>query len=131
MKILQSVASVSKRGANRVQNFVKNHQGVLRRAMVVLMVATVGVGAAMAQTSSGAAGSQAFTSVTADLKAYIPLIRNLCYGLAGIVAIVGSISVYIAMNNEEQDVKKKIMMVVGACVFLIAAATYLPKFFGL
>nr|WP_257899611.1 DUF4134 domain-containing protein [Prevotella histicola] len=97
--------------------------------MVVLMVATVGV--AMAQTSSGAAGSQAFTSVTADLKAYIPLIRNLCYGLAGIVAIVGSISVYIAMNNEEQDVKKKIMMVVGACVFLIAAATYLPKFFGL
>ncbi|MBF1404556.1 DUF4134 domain-containing protein [Prevotella histicola] len=129
MKILQSVASVSKRGANRVQNFVKNHQGVLRSAMVVLMVATVG--AAMAQTSSGQAGSQAFTSVTADLKAYIPLIRNLCYGLAGIVAIVGSISVYIAMNNEEQDVKKKIMMVVGACVFLIAAATYLPKFFGL
>lgn len=129
MKIFQSVAFVSKRGANRVQNFVKNHQGVLRSAMVVLMVATVG--AAMAQTSSGAAGSQAFTSVTADLKAYIPLIRNLCYGLAGIVAIVGSISVYIAMNNEEQDVKKKIMMVVGACVFLIAAATYLPKFFGL
>ena len=118
MKILQSVASVAKRGANRVQNFVKNHQGVLRSAMVVLMVVTVGA-------------AMAFTSVTADLKAYIPLIRNLCYGLAGIVAIVGSISVYIAMNNEEQDVKKKIMMVVGACVFLIAAATYLPKFFGL
>jgi len=26
------------------------------------------------------------------------------------------------MNNEEQDVKKKIMMVVGACIFLIATA---------
>ena len=26
------------------------------------------------------------------------------------------------MNNEEQDVKKKIMMIVGACIFLIAAA---------
>ena len=37
----------------------------------------------------------------------------------------------IAMNNEEQDVKKKIMMVVGACIFLIAAAQALPLFFGI
>ena len=37
----------------------------------------------------------------------------------------------IAMNNEEQDVKKKIMMVVGACIFLVAAAQALPLFFGL
>ena len=42
-----------------------------------------------------------------------------------------AISVYIAMNNEEQDVKKKIMMVVGACIFLVAAAQALPLFFGL
>ena len=35
---------------------------------------------------------------------------KLCYAIAGVVAIVGAISVYIAMNNEEQDVKKKIMM---------------------
>ncbi len=54
-----------------------------------------------------------------------------CYAIAGVVAIVGAISVYIAMNNEEQDVKKKIMMVVGACIFLIAAAKALPLFFGI
>ena len=35
------------------------------------------------------------------------------------------------MNNEEQDVKKKIMMTVGACIFLIAAANALPLFFGI
>lgn len=34
-------------------------------------------------------------------------------------------------HNEEQDVKKKIMMVVGACLFLIAAAQALPLFFGI
>ena len=51
--------------------------------------------------------------------------------IAGVVAVVGAISVYIAMNNEEQDVKKKIMMVVGACIFLVAAAQALPLFFGL
>lgn len=34
------------------------------------------------------------------------------------------------MNNQ-QDLKKKIMMVVGACIFLIAAAQALPMFFGI
>ena len=62
---------------------------------------------------------------------YIPYVVNLCYALAGIFAVVGAISVYIAMNNEEQDVKKKIMMTVGACIFLIAAANALPLFFGI
>ena len=38
-------------------------------------------------------------------------IRDSCYAIAGVVAVVGAISVYIAMNNEEQDVKKKIMMI--------------------
>ena len=35
------------------------------------------------------------------------------------------------MNNEEQDVKKKIMMIVGACPFLIAAAQALTMLFGI
>jgi len=61
----------------------------------------------------------------------VPVVTNLCYALAGIVAIIGAISVYIKMNNEEQDVKKSIMMIVGACIFLIAAAQSLPLFFGL
>ena len=33
--------------------------------------------------------------------------------------------------SKQQDLKKKIMMVVGACLFLIAAAQALPMFFGL
>ena len=53
------------------------------------------------------------------------------YAIAGVVAIVGAISVYIKMNNEEQDVKKSIMMIVGACIFLVAAAQALPLFFGI
>lgn len=77
------------------------------------------------------AGTNAMEEVATELVKYIPYIVNLCYALAGIVAIVGAISVYIAMNNDEQDVKKKIMMVVGACIFLIAAANALPLFFGI
>ena len=62
---------------------------------------------------------------------YVPIATKLCYAIAGVVAIVGAISVYVKMNNEEQDVKKSIMMIIGACVFLIAAAQALPLFFGI
>ena len=38
---------------------------------------------------------------------------------------------YQYVTNNQQDFKKKIMMVVGACIFLIAAAQALPLFFGI
>lgn len=75
------------------------------------------------------AGITALGEVEKSLKDYIEPVTKVCYALAGIFAIIGAISVYIAMNNEEQDVKKKIMMTVGACIFLIAAAQALPAFF--
>ena len=89
--------------------------------------------AAMAQNTAGdySAGTSALSTVAEEIAKYVPIMVKLCYAIAGVVAIVGAISVYIAMNNEEQDVKKKIMMVVGACIFLIAAAQALPLFFGI
>ena len=38
---------------------------------------------------------------------------------------------YQSLVNNQQIIKKKIMMVVGACIFLIAAAQALPLFFGI
>ena len=40
-----------------------------------------------------------------EIAKYVPIVVKLCYAIAGVVAVVGAISVYIAMNNEEQDVK--------------------------
>jgi len=39
--------------------------------------------------------------------------------------------VYQKVINIQQIIKKKIMMVVGACIFQIAAAQALPLFFGI
>ncbi|GHT56136.1 hypothetical protein FACS189451_03700 [Bacteroidia bacterium] len=75
-------------------------------------------------------GAAAVESVATEIAKYIPAVQKLIYAIAGVVAVVGAISVYIKMNNEEQDVKKSIMLIVGACIFLIAAATALPAFFG-
>ena len=38
---------------------------------------------------------------------------------------------YQYITSNQQDFKKKIVMVVGACIFLIAAAQTLPLFFGI
>ena len=100
---------------------------------VMFLITTLGNVAANAQNAAGdySAGTNALATVTEEIAKYLPYVVKLCYAIAGIVAVVGAISVYISMNNEEQDVKKKIMLVVGACIFLVAAAQALPLFFGL
>lgn len=62
---------------------------------------------AKAQNSAGdySAGTSALSTVADEIAKYVPIMVKLCYAIAGVVAIVGAISVYIAMNNEEQDVK--------------------------
>ncbi len=104
-----------------------------KKVQMLTLMLLCGTTAVMAQNSAGdySAGTTALATVTEEIAKYVPIMVKLCYAIAGVVAIVGAISVYIAMNNEEQDVKKKIMMVVGACIFLIAAAQALPMFFGL
>ena len=89
--------------------------------------------ALMAQNTAGdyTAGTNALTTVAEEIAKYVPIMVKLCYAIAGVVAIVGAISVYIKMNNEEQDVKKSIMMIVGACIFLVAAAKAIPVVFGI
>ena len=71
-----------------------------------------GGGIAMAQNSAGdyTAGTTALTTVTEEIAKYVPIVVKLCYAIAGVVAVVGAISVYIAMNNEEQDVKNILVL---------------------
>lgn len=67
---------------------------------------------AKAQNSAGdySAGTSALSTVADEIAKYVPIMVKLCYAIAGVVAIVGAISVYIAMNNEEQDVKNILVL---------------------
>ena len=118
----------------KLKNAMKRIVGaVLYKVAMLAILLVSGPAALMAQNTAGdyTAGTNALTTVAEEIAKYVPIMVKLCYAIAGVVAIVGAISVYIAMNNEEQDVKKKIMMLVGACIFLIAAAQALPLFFGI
>lgn len=117
------------------QKFKKCLKGVCpsERVRMLSLMLLVGTATVFAQNSAGdyTAGTTALGTVTTEIAKYVPYVVKLCYAIAGVVAIVGAISVYIKMNNEEQDVKKSIMMIVGACIFLVAAAQALPLFFGI
>ena len=53
----------------------------------------------------------------------------IAYAIAGIVVIVASLQIYIKMNTGEEGIVKHIIMVVGACIFLISSAILLPAMF--
>ena len=69
------------------------------KALAIMLLC--GVGSVYAQTTAGdySAGTGALTTVAEEIAKYVPIVVKLCYAIAGVVAVVGAISVYIAMNN--------------------------------
>lgn len=77
----------------KAKSLVKNPRVAMVAAF--LLVFTVST---FAQNTE--AGIKAITTSTDSLKKYVPVVTNLCYALAGIVAIIGAISVYINITSQ-------------------------------
>ena len=82
------------------------------RLKTLAMMLMFGTALTFAQNAAGdySAGTSALASVTEEIAKYVPYVVKLCYAIAGVVAVVGAISVYISMNNEEQDVKNILVL---------------------
>ena len=95
----------------KIKMFAKNLFKPNRMKMAALML-LCGTAATFAQNAAGdyTAGTTALSTVAEEVAKYIPIVVQLCYAIAGVVAILGAISVYIAMNNEEQDVKNILVL---------------------
>ena len=94
-------------------DWVKGMGSRVKTGVVAVCVAILSPVGAFAQSLANTgydAGTSAMEEVATQIAAYVPYVVNLCYALAGVVAIVGAISVYIAMNNEEQDVKNILVL---------------------
>ena len=129
--MMKSIKKFVKNGLMTVVDMCEKAVMSPRFGMMVAMLCMVTLTFAQNGAGDYTAGTTALGTVTTEIAKYVPVAVKLCYAIAGVVAVVGAISVYIKMNNEEQDVKKSIMMLVGACIFLIAAAQALPLFFGI
>ena len=101
-KVICNLVSGAKKGAaatvKKAKAFVVNP----RMGMLSMMLLFVSVSTFAQDVDAGLA---AIETSTESLKRYVPVVTNLCYAIAGIVAMIGAISVYVKMNNEEQDVK--------------------------
>ena len=117
-------------GLSRFFGYAEKHKMLFALVAGFMMASDMFAGTGTGSNPTYTTGSQAFGDVRSGLQSWIDPVRKVMYAVAGIVALVGAVSVYIKMNNEEQDVKKSIMMIVGAVVFLIAAATALPLMLG-
>ena len=95
----------------KLKKFAKNLFNAKRTKLLAMMLLFCTL-ATFAQSSAGdyTAGTNALSTVTEEIAKYIPYVVKLCYAIAGVVAVVGAISVYIAMNNEEQDVKNILVL---------------------
>lgn len=55
---------------------------------------------------------------------------DIVFAVSAIFAIVSAVQIYIKINNQEGDIKKSIMMLVGAILFLIGSTVVMPAFYG-
>lgn len=93
---------------------------VLPLAAVALLLGTSTLDA---QVTTG------LTQAATELTKYLPLVRSIIYALAGLVFLVGAISIFIKMSNGEQNVKGDIMMYVGGVLFLLLCGAIAPTLF--
>ncbi|MEH2848742.1 DUF4134 family protein [Segatella copri] len=106
-KVISNLVSGARKGAaatvKKAKAFVVNP----RMGMLSMMLLFVSVSTFAQDVDAGLA---AIETSTESLKRYVPVVTNLCYAIAGIVAMIGAISVYVKMNNEEQDVKNILVL---------------------
>ena len=85
----------------RVNGFFKRvASAVVMKVQMLIIVLACSVCPMMAQNTAGdyTAGTNALSTVAEEIAKYVPIMVKLCYAIAGVVAIVGAISVYIAMS---------------------------------
>ena len=115
----------------KIKKFAKNLFSANRMKMLAMML-LCGTAVTFAQNAAGdyTAGTNALSTVTEEIAKYVPYVVKLCYAIAAIVAIIGALQIYFKMTTGEGDITKSIMMLVGACLFMIGAFILFPAFFG-
>ena len=74
-------------------------------------------------------GISAISSSADEVSSYLPVLRSLCFAIAGVVAIIGAYSAYYDVQRG-QEIQKKVLATAGSAMCFVMLAFGLPKFFG-
>lgn len=102
----------------------KFNKGFFKKAFITFI-------ALSASNATKSQGIQAFQSTRDDLVNYLPVVSNLIYAIACIIALVTAFVIYIELQNNKPVFSKKVMALLGSCIWLIVSVQTLPLFFGL
>ena len=77
-----------------------------------------------------AEGSDFFSKVGDDANSYLPYVQELALAICCVISIVCALSLYVAMQNGNEQIKKRMMMCIGSVMTVTVMIFALPTFFG-
>ena len=77
-----------------------------------------------------AAGAQAIDTAAGEVGGFYAPMSKLIFSIAGIIALVGAIRIFLAWNSGDRDIGKMVIGWAGACIFLVAVGAVITAFFG-
>lgn len=84
----------------------------------------------MAPSSFADSGLSGLSDAADGVGSYLPYVQGVCYVIAAVIAVAGAMSIYLSMQTNPNQIRKRMMMTVGSCMCFVLMATALPQFFG-
>lgn len=84
----------------------------------------------MAVSSFADSGLSGLSDAADGVGSYLPYVQGVCYVIAAVIAVAGAMSIYLSMQTNPNQIRKRMMMTVGSCMCFVLMATSLPQFFG-
>lgn len=69
------------------------------------------------------------STVTSKVQ-HVLYVLYICYAVASVLAVISALQIYIKWNTGEDGIVKSILMLFGACMFIIGASIVFQAFFG-
>ena len=84
----------------------------------------------MAVSSFADSGLSGLSDAADGVGSYLPYVQGVCYVIAAVIAVAGAMSIYMSMQTNPNQIRKRMMMTAGSCMCFVCMATALPQFFG-
>ena len=84
----------------------------------------------MAVSSFADSGLSGLSDAADGVGSYLPYVQGVCYVIAAVIVVAGAMSIYMSMQTNPNQIRKRMMMTVGSCMCFVCMATALPQFFG-
>ena len=85
----------------------------------------------MAVSSFADSGLSGLNDAADGVASYLPYVQGVWYVIAAVIAVAGAMSIYLSMQTNPNQIRKRMMMTVGSCMCFVLMATALPQFFGI